>query len=281
MPLVRAGFVTQWYDGDIQAGTEWAEEVYAHLNTADIILLLISPDFMNSDFCYHVEMTRALERHTLEEALVIPILLRPTYWKDTLPDKLQVLPRGEKPVSTWRNRDQAFLGIAKDIFAQITLLLSQRWLEQVNTFYDTQQYNHALQASEKAIRFNPKNVSAYLSRGALYWQLKRYEDALDTYERVIELDADNIIAHMSKCYALWVLGRYQIALQSCERAILLHPENTILYLLKGQLHELLRDQAYQKARQLGGAKAEYLDQKYLIMQPKDAFAFSAEDEANI
>ncbi len=75
--LERLGFITVWHDRNISAGTEWASEIDARLNTAQIILLLISPDFMNSDYCYSSEMERALERQATGEARVIPILLRP------------------------------------------------------------------------------------------------------------------------------------------------------------------------------------------------------------
>ncbi|GCE15675.1 toll/interleukin-1 receptor domain-containing protein [Tengunoibacter tsumagoiensis] len=253
MPFVRSGLVTQWYDGDIHAGAEWAEEVYAHLNTADIILFLVSPDFMNSDFCYHVEMARALERNALKETRAIAILLRPTYWQETLLGDLQVLPRGEMPVSIWHDHDQAFFSIVQDIYAEITLLLSQKWLETSNNFQDAKDYEYALRACQKAIQLNPRNSSAYLNAGTLFWHLRQYEEALTAYEQVIQLEPTNSIAHVSRCYALWNLGHYQLALHACEQAILLQPDNSTLYLIQAQLYELLKVQALQKARQLDGA----------------------------
>lgn len=84
MPLQRKGLIDVWYDRDISAGTEWEHQIKEQLNTAQIILLLVSPDFMNSDYCYGVEMQRALERHERGEARVIPIILRPVYWQDVL-----------------------------------------------------------------------------------------------------------------------------------------------------------------------------------------------------
>jgi len=86
-----------------------------HLERADIILLLISADFIASDYCYSIEMMRALERHDAGEARVIPIILRPTYWQETPFSKLQVLPTEGKPVMKWRDRDDAFLDIAEGI----------------------------------------------------------------------------------------------------------------------------------------------------------------------
>ena len=80
--LRRQGIISSWSDGDIAPGTEWRRQVMNHLDTARIILLLISADFMASDFCYSIEMTRALERHQAKEARVLPIILRPTDWKE-------------------------------------------------------------------------------------------------------------------------------------------------------------------------------------------------------
>src|SRR6266699_5120082 len=72
--LQRQHLIDIWHDRDISAGTEWEREISHHLNTAQVILLLISPDFMDSDYCYGVEMKRAIERHERGEALVIPMM---------------------------------------------------------------------------------------------------------------------------------------------------------------------------------------------------------------
>jgi tetratricopeptide (TPR) repeat protein len=117
--LQRQGYITQWYDRRIDVGTEWAHTIDAHLNAADLILLLISPDFIASDYCYTLEMVRALERHDHNDARVIPIILRPVDWQSSPFGKLQALPTNGKPITTWRNRDEAFLAIAKGIRAII------------------------------------------------------------------------------------------------------------------------------------------------------------------
>src|SRR5436305_11535747 len=74
--LKRQGLISTWYDRDIEAGKGWEEEIDRHLNTADIIVLLVSPDYMASDYCYSIEMKRAIERHERGEARVVPVLLR-------------------------------------------------------------------------------------------------------------------------------------------------------------------------------------------------------------
>lgn len=113
--LKRQGLIASWNDHMIVAGQEWVGEIDVHLNAAQIILLLISPDFMHSDYCYSIEMQRAMERHEAEEALIIPIILRPTDWKGALFGKLQALPNNGKPITKRRNRDDAFLEIAMGI----------------------------------------------------------------------------------------------------------------------------------------------------------------------
>src|SRR5262245_45848223 len=91
--LKRQGFIDYWYDRDISAGTEWAQEIDKHLNTAQIILLLVSPDFLASDYCYGIEMERAVAQHERGKALVIPVIPRPVDWQDSLFGKLQALPK--------------------------------------------------------------------------------------------------------------------------------------------------------------------------------------------
>ncbi len=82
--LKRQGVIREWYDREITAGTEWKGQIDHHLNSAGVILLLVSADFLASDYCYDVEITRPLERHDQGEARVIPVLLRPVEgWQRT------------------------------------------------------------------------------------------------------------------------------------------------------------------------------------------------------
>jgi hypothetical protein len=125
-PLQRRGLITIWSDIDIDAGAVWEEEIKKHLNTAQIILLLISPDFMASEYCYSTEMQQALERHEQKEAHVIPIILRPTIWKGAPFDKLQVLPTNAKPVMdrrSWLSEDEALNDVAEGIHEAVRKLI--------------------------------------------------------------------------------------------------------------------------------------------------------------
>jgi hypothetical protein len=113
--LKRSGIVQGWHDRAIDAGAEWAGQIDEHLGKADIILLLISADFLASDYCYDIEMKRALARHEAGEAIVIPVILRPVDWSGAPFAKLQCLPTHAVPVTSWANRDEAFRDVAEGI----------------------------------------------------------------------------------------------------------------------------------------------------------------------
>jgi tetratricopeptide (TPR) repeat protein len=113
--LQRQGLITSWHDRHILPGTDWSQAIDEHLERASVILLLISADFLASDYCYGIELQRALQRHQANEARVIPILLRPVDWNSAPFAYLQVLPTDAKPITKWRNRDEAFADVAAGI----------------------------------------------------------------------------------------------------------------------------------------------------------------------
>jgi tetratricopeptide (TPR) repeat protein len=113
--LRRQGVISGWHDRNISAGTEWNEAIEQHLSSAKVILLLISPDFMNSDYINDVEVKRAMERHEAGEARVIPVILRPVDWEGAPFSRLEGLPTDLEPVTSWDDSDEAFLDITKGI----------------------------------------------------------------------------------------------------------------------------------------------------------------------
>lgn len=113
--LKRQGIIKDWHDRKITAGSEWAGEIDTHLNTAQIILLLVSAAFLASDYCYDIELKRAMERHEAREAIVIPVILRPVDWHGAAFGKLKALPKDAKPISEWRTRHTAFKDVARGI----------------------------------------------------------------------------------------------------------------------------------------------------------------------
>ncbi len=104
-----------WHDRRIDAGQDWKSEIDQNLEEAQIILLLISADFMASRYCTGIEMKRALERQQGGTAHVIPILIRACDLDGAPFTALQWLPTGSKPVKSWTDRDEAWTNVAKGI----------------------------------------------------------------------------------------------------------------------------------------------------------------------
>ena len=122
--LMHEGVITAWHDRKIGAGMEWKAQIDAHLNRARIILLLVSSDFIDSKYCYDIEMDRAMERHKAGEARVIPIILRPVSWEAAPFGRLQALPKDAIPVTSWKNQDEAFVSVVKGIRGAVDELLN-------------------------------------------------------------------------------------------------------------------------------------------------------------
>jgi hypothetical protein len=120
--LKRQGILETWHDRRITAGEEFDRTISKNLEAADIILLLVSPDFLASDYCYNTEMQRSLERHERNESCVIPIILRPCDWRHAPFSKLLVMPKDGKPVSKFSSQDDAFL----EVVTAIRQVVSQR-----------------------------------------------------------------------------------------------------------------------------------------------------------
>lgn len=139
-PLRRLRYITGWYDRDIQAGTDWKQESETHLDTAHIILLLISANFFASDYHYNVEMQRAFAKYKAGTAHVIPILLRPVNWEETPISELSVLPTDKKPITQWEDQDQAWLNVVQGIREVLGNLLSKQELslEEIDILYPEQ-----------------------------------------------------------------------------------------------------------------------------------------------
>jgi internalin A len=113
--MKRQGLIASWHDRCILAGQEFAQEIDTHLQSADIILLLVSVDFFASNYCYQTEMTTALEKHQKHEAVVIPIIVRTVGWQDAPFGKLTALPTDGKAVTTWSDRDAAWTNVSEGI----------------------------------------------------------------------------------------------------------------------------------------------------------------------
>ncbi|QKQ72794.1 SUMF1/EgtB/PvdO family nonheme iron enzyme [Nostoc sp. TCL240-02] len=130
--LERQGITSTWHDRKIPPGKEWDQQINENLNTADIILLLVSSDFIFSKYCWDVEVTKAIERHVNGEACVIPIILRNVFWQDAPFAKLQALPRNALPIKSWSNQDDAFTNVAQGIKFAAEQLIKEREQKRVS-----------------------------------------------------------------------------------------------------------------------------------------------------
>ena len=113
--LKRQGAIETWHDRRIIRGDEFAGRIGEEIERADVILLLVSPDFLNSDYCYDVEMKRAMERHDAGEARVMPVILRACDWHSAPFGKLLAAPKDGKPITSWADLDEAFLDVTLGI----------------------------------------------------------------------------------------------------------------------------------------------------------------------
>jgi nucleoid DNA-binding protein len=113
--LKRQGVIESWHDRKIGGGKDWENDIDRNLKNSNIILLLISSDFLASDYCYDVEVKLSLRRHDSKEVCVIPIILRPCDWRNSEFKRLQALPKDGKAVTSWENIDEAFVNIIDGI----------------------------------------------------------------------------------------------------------------------------------------------------------------------
>ncbi|HAF21734.1 MAG TPA: hypothetical protein DCK93_02295 [Blastocatellia bacterium] len=122
----RNGRILKWHDRQIPPGSDWRGQIDERLNAAQIVLLFLSPHFIESRYCYEVEGETALRRRNSKEAEVIPIILRPCAWQDTPFGTLQALPRDAVPVSRWQDRDEACLNVATGVMAAVDNVIEER-----------------------------------------------------------------------------------------------------------------------------------------------------------
>lgn len=251
--LKREGYVSSWHDRKIGAGKEWAGQIDVHLNAAQIILLLISADFVASNYCYDIEMKRALARHEAGEARVIPIILRGADWENAPFGKLKALPTDGKPISSWSNRDAAYLNVAQGVRKAVEELSNnsevlpqanpsmddtpdrtlEQWLDMGQIYFDQEDFERALAAYEQAIRLDPNNAFANFRKGHSLRRLNRLYEALPAHEQAIRLDPNNYGFYYHKGRVLDAMQDYEEALAAFDQAIHLNPNFSGQYNFKG------------------------------------------------
>ncbi|MDH1610856.1 toll/interleukin-1 receptor domain-containing protein [Klebsiella aerogenes] len=125
-PLKRAGKITTWHDRCIVPGQEFERQIDQYFSEADIILLLISSDFIASDYCYQVEMTNALERHKRGEAVVIPVILRECAWHQLSFGSIMAATVDGKPITRFASHDEGYVQVVDAVSRAITNLEAKK-----------------------------------------------------------------------------------------------------------------------------------------------------------
>jgi tetratricopeptide (TPR) repeat protein len=261
-----------WHDRVIAPGREWKKEVDNNLDTADIILLLISSYFMASANC-NEEMRRALQRRDREEAEVIPVLLRVVSdenLKDRSLTDLQILPTGRKAVTRWPDENEAFVDVAQGIWRVINNILKKRYLadaeraatkgdygeasiiyeEFIKDFPDNDplvyklladtlvqlgRFSKALHEIENAIYRNPYNASFYLSKARILVQQEQLNDAIDAYKKAKELNLLDPKLYEEMGDVLAKMKNYSEALEVYDKGIRLSAKDQQIHIKKSKM----------------------------------------------
>jgi hypothetical protein len=121
----RAGRILKWHDREIPPGTDWEGQIDDRLQRAHVILLFVSPSFIESRYCYDVEVVAALGRHEDGTARVIPVILRPCAWEAAPFASLQALPQDAKPVTQWPDQDQVCLDVARSVMTVVDAIAAE------------------------------------------------------------------------------------------------------------------------------------------------------------
>lgn len=153
--LKRQGVFDVWHDRRISAGAEWAGEIDRALESADVVLLLVSADFLNSDYCYDKEMARALIRHEEGATRVVPVILRSCDWQSSPFGKLEALPVDGKPVMNYPSVDAAFTEIAGGLRALATEIRSGARAADAHVIVDTPTHERRPPPLRKTLKIGP------------------------------------------------------------------------------------------------------------------------------
>jgi hypothetical protein len=194
--LKRDGAIETWHDRRITAGDPLGQRIDEQLERADLILLLVSPDFLASDYCHDVEMQRALARHAEGSIRVIPVILRPCDWKHSPFAHLLAAPTDGKPITRWPDRDEAFLDVVRQIRAAVPA-------HRVHSVSDTRQPPSATGAPSAAA--GPRSSNLRLSKQFSDADRDQFiEDAFEFTARYFENSLNELEARNSN-----IQGRFK------------------------------------------------------------------------
>jgi hypothetical protein len=170
--LRRQGLIEEWHDRKISPGDEWKNEIDEHLEAAHIVLLLISADFLASDYCYEIELMRTLEKHNRGETRAIPIILRHCDWQETPFARLQALPSDGKPVAG--RGDRAWTEVAKGLRKAIQEVQKARPPEPKTRDSGSSRRSQSLQRGKSSVQVGINTTEAAKRIGIPRKELTRF-----------------------------------------------------------------------------------------------------------
>jgi tetratricopeptide (TPR) repeat protein len=275
-PLRRARKLTIWFDVQIRPGSDWKLEIEKQLKEADLILLLISPGFIASDYCYNLQLTTALNHYEAGRVEIIPILLRPVLWEETPIKRLPlILPTSKLPVTLWSDRDAAFINVASAIRDLIQSRLQNHRQIPVSEIAVLNQLGEAVLTTHCPQCGTPNRIGAkfctkdgvdllssqmiivpktlpalhtkeeWIKEGRLLAEQRLYADALAAYEQALLLDSRYGLAYFYKGHVLYLLQQYASALMAYEQAARFNPDAAAPHCYRG--HTLRHLQRYSEA----------------------------------
>jgi hypothetical protein len=257
--LKRRNVISIWHHRQIGAGQEWKNEIDAHLNMAHIVLLLVSADFLASDYCYDIEMKKAMERHEAGEARVIPVIVRDCDLEHSPFSKLNYLPTDGKPVTNpryWSTRDEAFRNVAEGLRRAVDELVESQMSvlsEKLSKAESLRNWPNVIDLGERILKMIPdheptraRTAAAYIKKWSRYFdeglqdvfgrvelKTKRHEDREQVRQKIIT-DLHRAIAlepnNAEYYYLRFSLGGEK---SDIEQAIALDPSTPQYHLARG------------------------------------------------
>jgi tetratricopeptide (TPR) repeat protein len=222
--LKKSGLIQIWFDRNLRADEEWESEIIKHLNTAEIILLLISLEFVNSEYCCDIELPIAMQRHDVGGACVIPIRLNPIEgWAEYPFSKLQAYPSLRETLSELGEQAQsrAYVTIADAIRETVERLLEGD-LQETTTPKEPNEENlgweRELRTCEEKLIANPNSEPLWREKAAILEKLDRFKEASESYRKALEIKPENFKTWSQQGAALSMAGKPEKALVSYDKA---------------------------------------------------------------
>ena len=191
----RKGEIKSWHDRSITPGSKWKDEIDERIYKADIILALVSSDFLASDYCYEIELKTALDQHNRRRSVLIPIIVRSVSWSASPLGELQALPTGAKPVTMWDDRDAAWTNVTDGILKSIKTIRDQKekFLERIPS---------SLREFARDCACMITNDDSAVNRRIehLACEHPKIHDAIKDYRKIIEDYIDKLIQWIEEAY---------------------------------------------------------------------------------